>query len=85
MNSHRPTTRVIEVIEVTFIIGKGVVGDPVRQVTAYHRLDGTLLAENDPIAFTGRPPVDSDGFRSDGYVGPGVDNLDAALRSGRLG
>lgn len=39
--------RVVQVVEVHFIRGKGVVGDPVRQVRAYYTPDGDLLAEVD--------------------------------------
>ena len=45
---HRaPLAQVIEVIEVKFPRGKGVDGDPVRQVTAYYALTGEFLAEHD--------------------------------------
>jgi hypothetical protein len=48
-----PTVIVREVIEVQFRRGEGVApDDPVRVVTAYHDLDGTLLAENDPVRGT---------------------------------
>jgi hypothetical protein len=43
-----PSAEVRKVIVVTFLRGDGVKDDPVRQITAYYDLDGTLLAENDP-------------------------------------
>ena len=36
--------KIIQVIEVKSIVGKGIAGDPCRQITEYYNLDGTLLA-----------------------------------------
>ena len=45
---HIPAAEVRSLIVVTFLRGTGEgVDDPVRQVTAYYDLDGTLLAERD--------------------------------------
>ena len=42
--------RVIQVIETTLAVrGKGVDGDPIRRITQYWTLDGTLPAEVDPL------------------------------------
>lgn len=43
-----PRARVIQVIEVRFVRGEGVTGDPVRQVIVYYDLQGAMLAEYDP-------------------------------------
>ncbi len=41
--------KVIQVIVTDLgVIGKGVLGDPVRRITQYWTLDGQLLAEVDP-------------------------------------
>lgn len=39
--------RVIEVIEVTSLTGKGVEGDPVRELIQHYSMSGNLLAERD--------------------------------------
>lgn len=45
-----PRVCVKQVIEVVFLRGKGDTdSDPVREVTAYHDLDGARLAEHDPF------------------------------------
>lgn len=41
--------RVLQVIEVSLVRGKGVEGDPVRRVLAYFDLDGDFLAERDDV------------------------------------
>jgi hypothetical protein len=41
--------RVIQVIETVSNRGKGIVGDPVRNIKQYWTFDGDLLAEYDPI------------------------------------
>lgn len=41
--------RVIQVIEVTTLEGKGIDGDPCREVKTYHALDGECLAYFDPV------------------------------------
>ena len=44
------SARVIQVIESTLLRrGKGTEDDPIRIVTQYFALDGTLLAESDPV------------------------------------
>lgn len=42
------SAKVIEVIEVKTTIGKGVVGNPYREIIEYYTLDGKLIAHNDP-------------------------------------
>lgn len=37
-----------EVTELTFVIGAGTEGDPVREIRRYYDDDGRLLAVNDP-------------------------------------
>jgi hypothetical protein len=46
--------KVIQVIEVELLRGKGTEDSVMRGVTQYWSLDGELLAENDPLA-TDRP------------------------------
>jgi hypothetical protein len=41
--------RVIQVVEVKSIIGEGVTGDPVRQITEYYDFDGTRLARTESL------------------------------------
>lgn len=36
--------KIIQVIEVKSIVGKGIAEDPCRQIIEYYNLDGTLLA-----------------------------------------
>lgn len=43
------TARVIEVVETTFLRGKGVEGSPIRIITQYWDKKGNLLAERDPL------------------------------------
>lgn len=45
--SRTPHSEVIQVIKTTFLRGIGTEDDMYRQVTAYHDLDGNLLAERD--------------------------------------
>jgi hypothetical protein len=47
---HAPEAQLIEVIEVRYVRGHGVAGDPVRLVIAYYSKDGELLAEHDDWA-----------------------------------
>lgn len=41
---------VVQVIRVVAARGRGVAGDPIREVTQYWSDDGELLAEHDPNA-----------------------------------
>jgi len=36
--------KIIEVVQVISLIGKGITGNPIREVTEYYSLDGNLLA-----------------------------------------
>jgi hypothetical protein len=42
-------SKVIEVIETTRMVGKGIVGDPYRRIFEYWTLDGNLLALKDEL------------------------------------
>jgi hypothetical protein len=42
-----PRARVIEVIEVSYLRGKGIEKDPARQVIVYRDKGGNFLAERD--------------------------------------
>lgn len=44
------SARIVQVIETVANRGLGIEGNPIRNVTQYWSLDGTLLAESDPIA-----------------------------------
>ena len=41
--------KVIKVVEVKSLVGKGVQGDPGRQITEYFSLDGVRLARAEPF------------------------------------
>ena len=41
--------RVMQVIQLRICRGKGIEGDPCREVVQIYTLDGELIAENDPI------------------------------------
>lgn len=41
------SVRMIQVIEVVSLIGKGITGNPIREVTEYYSLDGDRLARTD--------------------------------------
>lgn len=47
MNQTR--SQIIQVIETRSAQGRGVNGDPVREVVRYFSLEGELLAESDPL------------------------------------
>lgn len=42
-----PDARLVELLEVTVVEGKGIVPDPCRRVTYYFHRDGTLAARRD--------------------------------------
>jgi|GEM_PF-1410746 len=64
------SARILTVIETTNSTrGKGTDDDPVRVLTQYWTLDGTLLCEVDPILFANVPhhlPRKAGGFDADG-------------------
>lgn len=43
----KPRAKLVNVIEIVFNRGKGIPGDPVREVRQYWSTDGQLLAECD--------------------------------------
>lgn len=54
MSEHRRLSnvdevKVIQVVEVKSLVGKGVDGDPGRQITEYFSLDGVRLARAEPF------------------------------------
>lgn len=61
----RPSARLVQVVEVVFLRGAGVPGDPVRQITAYYDEAGELLAERDHlVALYGEDRYDSHDMRA---------------------
>ena len=50
LSEPRCHSRIIEVIETTLGCGKGVPGDLFRIVTRYFKMDGKLIATDDPCA-----------------------------------
>jgi hypothetical protein len=55
VSRQRPTVEVVTVIRVAYLLGEGLdLSDPVRRVTAYYDLDGSLLFEDDPLS---GPPI----------------------------
>lgn len=42
-------SRVVQIIETTRCVGKGVEHDPIRRIVEYWSFDGTLLASSDPL------------------------------------
>lgn len=55
------TVKVVQVIETMALYGKGTLEDPLRDVMAYHSLDGKLLAVYDPF-YWGHADFDHDDF-----------------------
>lgn len=49
LNERLDGAKVIQVIQVDFVRGAGIEGDPIRSVTRYYSLDGGYLSENDAV------------------------------------
>lgn len=51
MRSHKRihSAKVVQVVEVQAVVGKGTEEDPNRVITQYWSLEGELLAERDPL------------------------------------
>lgn len=42
-----PSAKIVELIKMTVVIGKGEENDPVRRVNIYYDLDGTYMFDDD--------------------------------------
>jgi hypothetical protein len=58
--------------------------DELRRVRDGYSTPDSLKRAMDTYERVVRQQTDPDGFLPDGYVGPGIHNLDRALASGRL-
>lgn len=51
-HEHGTKAQILQVIEVTQTVGKGVQEDPFREIKSYFTLDGKYLAVDDPTKWS---------------------------------